>query len=99
MENRCVCCGEIIPEGRMVCPNCENERRNKPMDNWISVSERLPKTFARVLLCRTTPSGEVTVEQGFRDVGGTYRVYGTRCKRVTHWMPMPLPPGGVSREG
>lgn len=23
-ENRCVCCGEIVPEGRMVCPNCEN---------------------------------------------------------------------------
>lgn len=22
-ENRCVCCGEIIPEGRQVCPNCE----------------------------------------------------------------------------
>lgn len=21
--NRCVCCGEIIPEGRMVCPICE----------------------------------------------------------------------------
>lgn len=21
-ENRCVCCGEIIPEGRQVCPNC-----------------------------------------------------------------------------
>ena len=21
-SNRCVCCGEIIPEGRMVCPNC-----------------------------------------------------------------------------
>lgn len=20
--DRCVCCGEIIPEGRMVCPNC-----------------------------------------------------------------------------
>ena len=26
-ENRCVCCGEIIPEGRQVCPNCE--RREK----------------------------------------------------------------------
>ena len=25
--NRCVCCGEIIPEGRQVCPNCENEVR------------------------------------------------------------------------
>lgn len=22
-EDRCVCCGEIIPEGRMVCPNCK----------------------------------------------------------------------------
>ena len=22
---RCICCGEIIPEGRMVCPKCEKE--------------------------------------------------------------------------
>lgn len=22
MENRCVCCGEIIPEGRQVCEKC-----------------------------------------------------------------------------
>lgn len=22
-ENRCVCCGDIIPEGLMVCPDCE----------------------------------------------------------------------------
>jgi hypothetical protein len=24
-ENTCVCCGEIIPEGRQVCPNCEKD--------------------------------------------------------------------------
>lgn len=24
MEDRCVMCGEIIPEGRMVCPACED---------------------------------------------------------------------------
>ena len=24
MENHCVICWEIIPEGRMVCPNCEH---------------------------------------------------------------------------
>lgn len=23
MEERCICCGEIIPEGRQVCPVCE----------------------------------------------------------------------------
>ena len=22
-ENRCVCCGALIPEGRQVCPTCE----------------------------------------------------------------------------
>ena len=27
--NRCVCCGEIIPEGWMVCPNCEKASENK----------------------------------------------------------------------
>lgn len=25
MEDRCICCGEIVPEGRMVCPICEAE--------------------------------------------------------------------------
>lgn len=24
MEDRCVCCGEIIPEGRQICWKCEN---------------------------------------------------------------------------
>ena len=28
--DRCVCCGEIIPEGRMVCPRCEIELQSKP---------------------------------------------------------------------
>ncbi len=22
-ENRCICCGEIIPEGLQVCPSCQ----------------------------------------------------------------------------
>ena len=26
--DRCVCCGEIIPEGRQVCPKCEGGIRN-----------------------------------------------------------------------
>lgn len=24
--DRCVCCGEIVPEGRQVCPQCEHKR-------------------------------------------------------------------------
>ena len=29
MENRCVCCGEIIPEGQQVCIRCEKEVSGK----------------------------------------------------------------------
>lgn len=29
MEDRCVCCGAIVPEGRMVCPQCEMETDGK----------------------------------------------------------------------
>lgn len=28
--DRCVCCGEIVPEGRQVCPQCEIELQFKP---------------------------------------------------------------------
>ena len=28
---KCVSCGEVIPEGRQVCPNCEK----KPIDNEV----------------------------------------------------------------
>jgi RNA polymerase subunit RPABC4/transcription elongation factor Spt4 len=28
-EDRCICCGEIIPEGRMVCPNCSEKAYQK----------------------------------------------------------------------
>ena len=28
-DNMCVCCGEIIPEGRQVCPNCEVRKQVK----------------------------------------------------------------------
>lgn len=35
--DRCVCCGEIVPEGRMVCPQCEykaKENKNeRPKQN------------------------------------------------------------------
>lgn len=28
MEDRCICCGETIPEGRQVCPACEKAEEN-----------------------------------------------------------------------
>ena len=28
-ENRCICCGDVIPEGRHVCPICEARAEDK----------------------------------------------------------------------
>lgn len=34
-ENRCVCCGETIPEGTQVCPSCMRRYGiGKPEDGW-----------------------------------------------------------------
>ncbi len=57
---------------------------------WISVKEQLPDTMKPVIVCRK--GGKV--EQGFRDLNGWWKVYGTRTKNITHWMPLPQPPGG-----
>lgn len=37
-ENRCIICGIGIPEGRMICPQCEAEY---PSEEFIKVIERL----------------------------------------------------------
>lgn len=43
MENRCIACGDILPEGRMVCINCE--RRSEEPE---SVSDRKTKKCAKI---------------------------------------------------
>lgn len=36
-DNRCVCCGRIIPEGRQVCPICEEKaKRRDILDYWLN---------------------------------------------------------------
>lgn len=59
---------------------------------WISVTDRLPEKFAPVILCREKEKGQYIVEAGCKDVGDWWKVYGTRTKKVTHWMPFPQPP-------
>lgn len=59
---------------------------------WISVKDRLPDSFKPVIVCREKAKGEFIVEQGHRDVNGWWKVYGTRTKNVSYWMPLPEPP-------
>lgn len=51
MENRCVCCGSIIPEGRQICRECEGSELTKesfgvdsPATEWEDIfSKRINK--------------------------------------------------------
>lgn len=67
------------------------------MSEWISVKDRLPKAFLPVIVCREKGKGEYVVEQGYKDVMDWWKVFGTRTKNVTHWMPMPEPPKEEAR--
>lgn len=61
------------------------EKAEAAIPRWISVDERLPERFELVIVCRENGK----VEQGCRDVKDWWKVYGTRTKKVTHWMPLP----------
>lgn len=62
MEDRCICCGEIIPEGRQVCPICEmnpiiTKERQSSMryENKADMPQGMrqkvvPKMLAKVIL-------------------------------------------------
>lgn len=41
MENRCVCCGGIIPEGRQICSKCEQGTKNKQYSITKEIIEKL----------------------------------------------------------
>ena len=67
-------------------------QQEKSRIEWVSVDDRLPDRFQPVIICREKNRGEYIVEQGMRDVGDWWKVYGTRTKKVLCWMPMPEPP-------
>jgi hypothetical protein len=48
--DRCICCGEIIPEGRQVCWNCEQNggpkvQENTPSETQIELVDKIADTL------------------------------------------------------
>lgn len=50
MNDRCVCCGEIIPEGRMVCPSCEKKKYDNNKDSMKKICP-LTQNFCKEFKC------------------------------------------------
>ncbi len=47
MEDRCIMCGEVIPEGRMVCPSCEKNALNQELDEEIETTNITTQPHAK----------------------------------------------------
>lgn len=61
MVDRCLICGEIIPEGRNVCPSCENLYVNRIPNNQLN--ERVVLAIIRIKTAITkSKSGKITYE-------------------------------------
>lgn len=61
-EDRCICCGEIIPEGRHICPSCEKPMKEMPTELEVVLWRPFPsikprKTFEEYLV--TSEDGSV----------------------------------------
>lgn len=48
MSNNCVCCGAVIPEGRQVCPGCEQDR-NERFEHAFSIPAKKVKKAGTAL--------------------------------------------------
>ena len=59
-EDRCISCGEIVPEGRMVCPNCERGRKPMIQTHCIKIQQK----FADAVFC-----GDKSFEIRYNDRG------------------------------
>lgn len=70
-----------------------SERRGMQTSGWIDPAEQLPEVFQRVIIARVYASDEpLRVEQAIYQPGGWWKVYGTNCRKIKAWQPMPEPP-------
>lgn len=70
MEDRCVCCGEIIPEGTQVCPNClvaskapkvtiKPDGIHELSKHKYELEERIPNCTVEILRCKVC--GDISI--------------------------------------
>lgn len=57
MEDRCVMCGEIIPEGRQICPRCEKGKTKMENEKIAINRAEVSWTFWQYLCfkCKADP--------------------------------------------
>lgn len=73
-EDRCVCCGEIVPEGRMVCPYCENHNMTDReavailKNIHLTIGRNSGKTRLMMALSKATAALEKQIDENDDDL-------------------------------
>lgn len=86
----CAACSTDCP-----CRDCVENNNFSWRGAWRDPVNDPPKNFVPVIVCREKSKGEYIVEQGLKDVGDWWKVYGTRikAKSVIGWQPFPAAMG------
>lgn len=62
-EDRCVVCGNIVPEGRQVCPNCmvtiKPDGIHELSKHQYELEERIPNCTVEILRCKVC--GDISI--------------------------------------
>lgn len=47
MEDRCVCCGEVVPEGRQICLTCERSilKTGQILQSQYATAEEIEQAY------------------------------------------------------
>ena len=77
MEDRCVCCGAIVPEGTMACPNClvSHEHIKTNYESILAMS----LTELALFMCDNTSVCNACA-------GVEYCEYGKRASGLINWL-------------
>ena len=67
------------------------EQESKPLNEWISVKDKLPEDQVEVLVLTRSMKGMRNVDKGYWSID--HFIHRGRAQ-VTHWMPLPNPPKG-----
>lgn len=59
------------------------------MSKWISIYDRQPVNYSKVLFSDGENMGVGSYELGQNFFSGKYDIF-----KITHWMPLPAPPRG-----
>lgn len=83
--------GKPVKSTALAAAALGSAHRQELWSEWIQTTERLPKAFEPVIVCRACDGG-MRVEQGQLCADGWWKVFGTRVKEIAAWRPMPEPP-------